>query len=553
MSNYGFSIPTGGYDGEDRLVSFNRTSGLTQSWNLTAVGDWSSVTTSSSTQTRTHGPTHELLTGGGSNVSTDTKGNITLIPSSLRPTDSGLSSVWDFDNRLVSATTGSTTVTHQYDALGRRVSHTIGSTTTIFVQAGQQTIADYTAGATPASSTYRYVYASYIDEPVMRWQTSNSTPVYYHRNQQYSVTALTDSTGAVLERYAYSAYGVPTIANASGTVLTSSAHNNRYLYTGREWDNDIQQYHYRARMYDASLGRFCSRDPIGYEGGPSVYLYVLGRVLDFVDPSGLRSELGGDISNWPNWGDPPNVRHPLTPSWTSWFYNITDNYAQYAAYHCFNQCSCSALQKLIHNVDPLALGIDGGQIATDWIVSPGEFDDGVLDPDDFVMMEDGTYRLAGRAHSALRHCITSGFIASALKNCTCAACIADARDMYHYHWEIQSPTSTRQAFYNNRERRLCAGCIGKYADSSGVYLPDDDGDPYTPAPFAPVTFASKDEVVSCCKNKLKRGRLATTTNAPVGGPGYPILPPRQWPSLPQNVPPNFNWPGIIPPPPARRG
>ncbi len=37
MSNYGFSIPTGGYDNEDRLVSFNRTSGLSQSWSLSAV------------------------------------------------------------------------------------------------------------------------------------------------------------------------------------------------------------------------------------------------------------------------------------------------------------------------------------------------------------------------------------------------------------------------------------------------------------------------------------------------------------------------------------
>ncbi len=215
MSNYGFSIPTGGYDGEDRLVSFNRTSGLSQSWSLSAVGDWNSVTTNGTAQTRTHGPTHELLTGAGSNVSTDVKGNITLIPSSLRPNASSLTSTWDFDNRLANATTGSTTVSHQYDALGRRVARTSGSSTTVYVQAGQQTIADYASGAAPGSSTYRYVYGSYIDEPVMRWTTSSSTAVYYHRNQQYSVTALTDSSGSVLERYAYTAYGVPTICNPS--------------------------------------------------------------------------------------------------------------------------------------------------------------------------------------------------------------------------------------------------------------------------------------------------------------------------------------------------
>ncbi len=291
MSNYGFSIPTDGYDGEDRLVSFNRTSGLSQSWNLSAVGDWNSVTTNGTAQTRTHGPTHELLTGAGSNVSTDLKGNITLIPSSLRPNASSVTSTWDFDNRLASATTGSTTVSHQYDALGRRVARTSGSSTTVYVQAGQQTIADYASGAVPASSTYRYLYASYIDEPVMRWTTSSSTPVYYHRNQQYSVTALTDSSGAVLERYAYTAYGVPTIANASGGVLSSSALNNRYTYTGREWDYDIQQYHFRARMYDPGLGRFCSRDPIGFFGG--INAFAVHHTLQGCDPLGLKPWIVG--------------------------------------------------------------------------------------------------------------------------------------------------------------------------------------------------------------------------------------------------------------------
>ncbi len=288
MSNFGFSIPTGGYDGEDRLVSFNRTSGLSQSWSLSPVGDWNSVTTNGTAQTRAHGPTHELLTGAGSNVSTDVKGNITLIPSSLRPNASSLTSVWDFDNRLTSATTGSTTVSHQYDAVGRRVARTSGSSTTVYVQAGQQTIADYASGAAPGSSAYRYLYASYIDEPVMRWTTSSSTPVYYHRNQQYSVTALTDASGSVLERYAYSAYGVPTFCNPSGVKLQTSNFAIRHTYTGREWDNDIQQYHYRARMYDPALGRFCSRDPIGYGDGnnPNQAHFSLSET----DPSGMQVE-----------------------------------------------------------------------------------------------------------------------------------------------------------------------------------------------------------------------------------------------------------------------
>ena len=240
MSNYGFTIPTSGYDNEDRLVTYNRTAGLSQSWNLSTVGDWNSVTTNGTAQSRTHGPTHELLTAAGQNVTTDIKGNITLIPAALRANGQALAHTYDFDNRMVTANVGNNSiveVSHKYDALGRRVARTEGSTTTVFALSGQQVICDYAAGAAPSASIYRYLYGSYIDEPELRVTTTGSVKTYYHRNQQYSVVALTSSTGAVQERYAYTAYGEPTITNASGTILISSAQQNRYLYTGQGWDN----------------------------------------------------------------------------------------------------------------------------------------------------------------------------------------------------------------------------------------------------------------------------------------------------------------------------
>ncbi|WP_419194821.1 RHS repeat-associated core domain-containing protein [Novipirellula herctigrandis] len=86
------------------------------------------------------------------------------------------------------------------------------------------------------------------------------------------------------ERYAYDAYGTPTILDAAGTALTASAENNRYTYTGREYDVALGLYHYRARMYDPVAGRFCSRDPIGYVDGLSLYG---GYFVPFgVDPFG---------------------------------------------------------------------------------------------------------------------------------------------------------------------------------------------------------------------------------------------------------------------------
>ena len=61
MSGYGFTSAGTSYDDEERLTGYARTSGtFTQSWNLTKVGDWTSVTTNGTAQNRTHGPTHEV-------------------------------------------------------------------------------------------------------------------------------------------------------------------------------------------------------------------------------------------------------------------------------------------------------------------------------------------------------------------------------------------------------------------------------------------------------------------------------------------------------------
>ena len=220
MSGYGFDST--GYDDEDRLTAWNRDdNNLDQSWNLSPVGDWNSITENGAVQSRSHGPTHELLAVDSQSVSHDVKGNMTLIPAALRPDGNALSLVWDQDNKMSSATTNGVTVTQRFDALGRRVARN----NDIYVQTGQQTVADYVSGTAPTTPEYTYVYASYIDEPVMR--AGVGALRYYHRGQQYSINALTDSSGNVTERYAYTAFGTPTITDGTGATLATSVDNNR--------------------------------------------------------------------------------------------------------------------------------------------------------------------------------------------------------------------------------------------------------------------------------------------------------------------------------------
>ncbi len=86
LSGYGFNVGGSCYDEEDRLVNWERSdNNLDQAWNLGLVGDWNSITENALAQSRTHGPTHELLTAAGLSVQHDVKGNTTLLPSSLKP------------------------------------------------------------------------------------------------------------------------------------------------------------------------------------------------------------------------------------------------------------------------------------------------------------------------------------------------------------------------------------------------------------------------------------------------------------------------------------
>jgi RHS repeat-associated protein len=101
-------------------------------------------------------------------------------------------------------------------------------------------------------------------------------------------------TASIVERYSYDVYGRPTIKNASGTVLTTSAVGNRYMFTGREYDSETGNYYYRARYYSPNIGRFLQTDPVGYYDSMNLYQYCGNNPLNWADPLGLCKGGGYD-------------------------------------------------------------------------------------------------------------------------------------------------------------------------------------------------------------------------------------------------------------------
>ena len=156
-----------------------------------------------------------------------------------------------------------------YNALGRCVNRTLGapgtcplSPTTFYIYDGEKPILEYN-GANVA----RNLYGKGIDEILMRSDptVNGGAAFYFDQNHEGSVTLLTDTSGNVIESYKYDAYGAPAMYNAAGAQIASTAYNNRFLFTGREYAATYRStytnaafnfYEYRARAYHPSLGRF---------------------------------------------------------------------------------------------------------------------------------------------------------------------------------------------------------------------------------------------------------------------------------------------------------
>jgi RHS repeat-associated protein len=113
-----------------------------------------------------------------------------------------------------------------------------------------------------------------------------STNYYYTRDHLGSIRELTNGSGAVQTRYDYDPYGRRT--RLTGTLDAD------FGFTGHYYHQPSGLHLALYRAYNADLGRWISRDPIGERGGVNLYAYITNDPLNGIDPLGLDA-----LSNFP--------------------------------------------------------------------------------------------------------------------------------------------------------------------------------------------------------------------------------------------------------------
>jgi RHS repeat-associated protein len=324
------------------------------------LGNWKTTTHtpeggSSATEVRQHNALNQITKFGtipvgyehGNNTGAHaSRGNGNILNDGTR--------VYQYDalNRLIQVSkTPATPVViaaYLYDALGRRVRKVISNGglagdipngTTDYIYDAAQCVEERNNSEGFDDTVIRqFVWGRYIDEAtqlktyVTTGGGSLAAGAYYpSQDLLYRTTALTDSTGTIVEAYDTDAYGNTLIFKAAGSggnwwaddATQTDLPACEYIFTGRQYDPETEIYFYQARYYSPALGRFLSRDPLnssddsGATDGESLalsvtnrdmtrvvgevqcYLFVAANPAVQVDPLGLAAEEvpGPDLGN----------------------------------------------------------------------------------------------------------------------------------------------------------------------------------------------------------------------------------------------------------------
>jgi RHS repeat-associated protein len=217
--------------------------------------------------------------GAGQQIDYDNNANLN--------SDGNFTYVYDDENRLVGATAAVQSIKLTYDPLGRLFESDInnpgGRKKIQYLYDGDALIAEFDA-LNNNTLLRRYVHGDQVDEPWLQFYKTNTVSVadriYLHADQQGSIIALSNGSGAVTNALAYDNYG---------TLSWLGNFNFRFGYTGQIYFPEMNLWFYKNRLYSPALGRFLQTDKIGYLDNMNMYMAMGDDPINRADPSGLAA------------------------------------------------------------------------------------------------------------------------------------------------------------------------------------------------------------------------------------------------------------------------
>ncbi|MGB0952692.1 MAG: RHS repeat-associated core domain-containing protein [Planctomycetota bacterium] len=287
MSEWYSGVPNANGGGAISVYSEKETYHLNDVYARTAVDFHVYGSSTTTTQSYTTNNAH-FYTNVGGNARTETDGYLN--------SDGTHYYRWDAWGKLVEVEEISTTNVirmHEYDAEGRRVRSTDGSSvTTRFVYDWADLAASYEEGTTPSNVRTYGLMLGGDDETLVVVENAGAANGTYElaRDFQGSILGLIDrSNNTVVERYRYTPFGAVSIEDGSGNALTTSAYGNDRFFMGRVFDADLGIYDVRNRWFDPETGAFLSPDPLLALDSWNMYQYGFGAPITWMDPYGLEN------------------------------------------------------------------------------------------------------------------------------------------------------------------------------------------------------------------------------------------------------------------------
>ena len=120
----------------------------------------------------------------------------------------------------------------------------------------------------------------------------NNVNYLYRKNAQGDITHILDSTGMVVAKYVYDAWGNHAILDGNGNDLASGVGVlNPFRYRSYYYDEETDLYYLQTRYYDPEVGRFISQDDVSYLdpdsiNGLNLYAYCSNNPVMATDPTG---------------------------------------------------------------------------------------------------------------------------------------------------------------------------------------------------------------------------------------------------------------------------